>query len=215
MRKTSIFITSLVLLLVLVACSNTGDEIPGDITNQEIGHEILDDDPVDAFEKNNPRFDEALKPFPSLNQQNGESKALDSLKAEEVFQWIVQTQDIYQGGMASQTSFTQEQRDKIEKWLSDYLSDELLQARLEKAMKPVEGGYRIAYAYDVYDFNIHSIEEVVHLQLDQVSNDTITLTADLIVRVEQPIRVVYEISHVDGTAKLTGYEFTMLEKSGE
>lgn len=56
------------------------------------------------------------------------------------------------------------------------------------------------------------IEEVVNLDM-QKDGDEVTLTTDLIVKENQPIKVTYQVTGRNGTTKITGYQFQMIEKS--
>ena len=41
------------------------------------------------------------------------------------------------------------------------LPDELINARLDRALTPVDGGYSIVSGYDGYDFSMGMVKEVV------------------------------------------------------
>lgn len=205
-----------------MACSkdqtNNGNTLSSDAANQlEVGDAPDLNDPVHPNDTENPNFDQYLKPFPTLlakeeiqHSNTMTHELLYSVSAEDLFEWIKINEGYYQSALTAQLAYSEEQREKLEQWLSQYLSDELIEQRLNHAMHPVEGGYRVQTVYSVYDFNVNHIEEVVNLDLKQ-EDHFISLTAELIVKVEQPIRVTYKISEVDGVIKLTGYEFSKLD----
>lgn len=216
MKKYLIIFVFVMMFFSLAACGNeqlSGENQPGNQNHapqNEMGSGTPDNAPVE--DADNPKFDSYLKPFPALLKGEQVELASAELTAEQLFEWIKNVEDTYQKGMFAQFSFSQAQRDKIEKWLSKNYSEELVLERLNKAMQPVEGGYRITRIYNVYDFNISHIEEVVNLDM-QKDGDGVTLTADLIVKENQPIKVSYQVTGRNGTTKITGYQFQMIEKS--
>ncbi|MHA6481188.1 hypothetical protein ACX1C1_04670 [Paenibacillus sp. strain BS8-2] len=190
--------------------SQAGTEVDEQKHRDESETSSYDDAPIHPTEVDSVEFSKSLQSFPAL--VNSKSVAnLSDLSAEQVFEWVKETEHIYQSAMSSSVAFTEDQRVELLTWLQNYMSEEVIQERSTKAFHPVVGGYRINSSYSYKNFNIRSIEKVVNIDVEH-KDKVSTLTADLIVRVEQPIKVVYEITTTDGVSKLTGYQFEMVKK---
>ncbi|MHA6481740.1 hypothetical protein ACX1C1_07530 [Paenibacillus sp. strain BS8-2] len=191
--------------------SQAGTEVDEQKQRDESETSTYDDAPIHPSEVDSVEFSKSLQSFPALvNSKSAEN--LSDLSAEQVFDWVKATELIYQTIMSSNTAITEEQRLEVLAWLQAYMSEELIKQRVAGAFHPVEGGYRIIDPYQFQNFNILQIERVVHLDVVH-KDDVTTLTADLVVMVEQPIKVVYEITTTDGVSKLTGYQFEMIKNT--
>lgn len=210
---------TVIVIAVIAGCgteqkelsSQAGTEVDEQKHSDESETSSYDDAPIHPSEVDSVEFSKSLQSFPALaNSKSVEN--LSDLSAEQVFDWVKATELIYQTILSSNTAVTEEQRVEVLAWLQAYMSEELIKQRAADAFHPVEGGYRIIDPYQFQNFNILQIEKVVHLDVVHKDNVT-TLTADLIVMVEQPIKVVYEITTTDGVSKLTGYQFEMIKKT--
>lgn len=217
MSKYLSLLLTMIIIAVIAGCgaeqkvpsTKSGTEAAEQTYPDESETSSYDDDPIYPGEADHPNFSETLQAqtFPALLNSKVKTN-LSDLSAEQVFEWVKETELTYQTGMYRHAAYTEEQRKEILTWLQNYMSEEVIQQRAGKAFHPVEGGYRVISAYNFQDFNIISIEKVVQLDVRHKDN-VITLTADLVVIEEQPIKVVYDITTIDGVSKLTGYQFEM------
>ncbi|REK69179.1 hypothetical protein [Paenibacillus paeoniae] len=217
MRKLLAMLLTMIIIAVIAGCgteqkvpsTNAGIEVDKQTYPDESETSSYDDEPIYPGEAYHPNFNETLQAqtFPALVNSKVKEN-LSNLSAEQAFEWVKEAELTYQTTMYRHAAYTEEQRAEILSWLQNYMSEEVIQQRAGKAFHPVEGGYRIIAAYYFQDFNIVSIENVVHLDVKQKDNVT-TLIAELVVMVEQPITVVYKITTTDGVSKLTGYQFEL------
>ncbi|MFC4770153.1 hypothetical protein [Effusibacillus consociatus] len=212
--KKNLVIPVVVSMLALTGCGQNADQSPINTSktvlqqNQQtqggIGSSPRDDAPVSERDKNNLRFKDNLRPptaFPG-----------SSASAEEVWKWVKQQELTYiQGMLNQQESFSEQQKVELDKWLSDFYGDEWKSKRLSRALKPVEGGYRITN--DAYDFvpNDFMIQSVDKLALQKSNTNRMVLTVDLTVKQDQKVHVVYTIGQEQGKWKIIDYSFKLVQ----
>ncbi|MFC4769565.1 hypothetical protein [Effusibacillus consociatus] len=213
--KKSLVIPAILSLAVLAGCGQTAD--PSQKTTSDIHQHqpaqggsggTVDDGkyPVAPDHKNNTKFKDNLlakkaAPFPG-----------EKASAEEIWKWTNDLEVMYQYAMyGQQSSFTKEQKQALDEWLTQYYGTEFKNKRLQ-ALEPVEGGYRIVNFAKVNDFNAKKefIQSIDSLDLKTDGKKNLVLTAKLTVDKDQPIEVVYTYGKEDGKWKIVAYNFKLI-----
>lgn len=202
-----------IAMLALTGCGQSADLSSNKAVNTNlqqneqkqvgIGNAPPENLPVSVEDKNNPHFQANLKLPPAFPGERA--------SAQEVWKWVNNLEKTYVRGMlVQQKSFTEEQKNVLDKWLSEFFGQELKNKRLT-ALEPVEGGYRITQYGKVYDYSPEDnmIQSVDKLNLKTLSGNLV-LTADLTVYQDQKIQVVYTISQEQGKWKIVDYSFKII-----
>lgn len=203
-------------MFLLAACTSTATNVNSNqpvIKNQPtqevpvgdgIGDGPRDDAPVSEQDKNNPKFGERLKLPAAFAKENGTAK--------EVWDWVHALEKTYERGMLSQLTYTEEQKTKLDQWLSEFLGEDLKNSRLKKSLTPVEGGYRVVNPRYVYDYpsDDFMIQSVDQLDLQKTDKNALVLKANLIVVQDTKIEAVYTIAKEQGKWKLVDYSYKMI-----
>lgn len=209
--KLRIFLPVLIALFTLTACGQTA--VPNDKEPEQksqpaqaapgTGSAPPDDAPVSEQDKNNPHFKDKLKIPAKFANENG--------TAQDVWNWVYNVEKIYDTGMYTQLSYSEDQKKELEKWLREFIGEELVNKRIKRTLTPVEGGYRLNWG-NVYDFSPadNMIQSVDKLDLQRPSKTQLILTADLTVYQDTKVNVVYTLDKTEGKWKLTDYKFKML-----
>lgn len=146
-------------------------------------------------------------PQPDIN------KNTNKMDAQSLFDWCIQVEEIYQRGLfLDAVSITKEQKGNITNWLNKIYTDSLTTKRLDKAFNQVDGGFRINSTIDVFDYSPSAIEKINNLELTEESNEFYILKAELTVKTNTPVTLLYRLKKVDQKWMIDEYSFYLGKK---